>query len=182
MRRVNAVISMLILALFLFHGVVGGFQLAGVMEGGNALMQNLAHIMEAMIGLHLLIGTKLTVDTVIAMKKSGTHYYKENRLFWLRRVSGFACMVFIALHIMLFVGKNDGVYRLNFFGGLQLATQILLVLSIAVHVISNAKPMLLSFGTKSYKELGIDLAVILSGILLFTGVCFVIYYFRWKMI
>ena len=85
-------------------------------------------------------------------------------------------------YLLLFLGKNDGVYRLSFFGGLQLATQILMVISIAVHVISNAKPMLLSFGTKSYKELGIDLAMILSGILLFTGVCFVIYYFRWKMI
>jgi len=181
-RRANAVISMLILALFLFHGVVGGFQLAGVMEGGNVVMQVLAYVMTALIVIHLIIGTKLTVDTVTAMKKSGTHYYKENRLFWLRRVSGFAVMIFIAFHILLFLGKNDGVYRLSFFGGLQLATQILMVISIAVHVISNAKPMLLSFGTKSYKELGIDLAMILSGILLFTGVCFVIYYFRWKMI
>ena len=181
MRRANAFISMLVLVLFLFHGIMGGFQLAGVIPGGSKLMQTMARVMTALTAAHGVIGIKLTVDTLKAIKKAGTSYYRENRLFWLRRISGFAIMVFMLFHIMIFMGKNDGTYRLDLFAGAQLATQILLVVATALHVITNAKPMLLSFGTKSYKELGLDIAMVLAGILLFTGVCFVIYYLRWRL-
>lgn len=179
MRKLNAAVSMLILLLFLFHAVAGGFQLAGVIAGGKAIMQILAWVMTALIGLHTLIGIKLTADTIKALRRSGAGYFKENKLFWLRRISGLAIMVFIAFHIIIFLGENDGAYRLHEFAGLQLASQILLVLSIALHVITNARPALISFGIKDFKEAGLDIALVLSGILIFTGAAFIIYYFRW---
>ena len=181
MRRANAFISMLILALFLFHGIMGGFQLAGVIPGGSGLMKVMAWIMTVLIAVHGIIGIKLTADTFRTIKKSGAGYYKENRLFWLRRASGFAIMVFILFHILIFLGKNGDAYRLSLFAVPQLISQILLVISVALHVITNVRPMLLSFGTKSWKDLGLDLCMILAGAMLFTGVCFIVYYIRWKV-
>ena len=181
MRRINAVISMAVIALFLLHAVVGGFITWGVFDGGSTFMKIMARIMVTLIGVHLVIGTKLTADTLKALKRSGAHYFKENKLFWIRRMSGFAVMVFIVIHIMIFMGKQGGVYRLNFFGAAELVSQILMVLSIALHVLTNVKPLMLGFGTRSWKEMGLDLALILTGVLLFSGVCFVIYYLRWLL-
>ena len=78
------------------------------------------------------------------------------------------------------MGNNDGVYRLNYFGTIQLVSQILLVISLIVHVISNVKPVLIAFGMKKLKDYAPDLLLILGGVLLFTGIAFVIYYIRWK--
>ena len=182
MRKLNAVITALILVLFLIHGVSGGFQLAGVIAGGSVIMKTLAYIMSALILLHTVIGVILTADTLKALGRSGAGYFKQNKLFWLRRISGLAVMVFIVSHIIIFIGVNDGAYRLAEFGGVQLATQILLVVSIALHVISNAKPALISFGIKSFKEAGLDAALVLAGILIFAGIAFIIYYLRWAAV
>lgn len=179
MRKLNAVISMLIMALFLVHAVAGSFVLAGFMQGGKAVLSVLAWVMTGLIALHTVIGIKLSVDTVRAIKRSGAFYFKENKLFILRRVSGLAIMAFILCHLIIFTGKSEGAYRLGFFGVGQLITQVLLVVSIALHVISNARPLMLSFGLKSYKQLGLDLALYASVILLISGIAFGIYYLRW---
>ena len=71
---------------------------------------------------------------------------------------------------------------MNYFGTLQLAAQILMVLSVAVHVITNVNPLLISFGLKRLKEYAVDILIVISVILLFTGVSFVIYYIRWNVL
>ena len=181
MRKWNAVLSMGILALFLIHAIAGAFQLFGFIPGGSALMQALAYAMVCLIFIHFVIGIKLTADTFKALKKSGASYFKENKLFWIRRISGFAVMIFVLFHIMIFIGRNDGAYRLNLFEGIQLASQLLLVLSVAVHVITNIKPLMLSIGAKSYRAFLTDVILVLSVLLLFMGVAFVIYYLRWNV-
>jgi len=183
MRKCNAVLSMGILVMFLIHAIAGGFQLSGIMAGGSAVMQAVAWIMLVMIVMHMLIGCKLTADTLKACKKSGTSYYKENKLFWLRRSSGFAVMIFILLHVLIFLGRNEnGVYRLSYFGTLQLISQILLVISIAVHVLTNIRPLMIAVGTKSYFKILMDILFILSVIFILSGIAFVIYYLRWNLV
>ena len=183
MRKWNAILSMGILVLFLIHGIAGGLQAAGLLPGGNPVMKVMAWIMFGLIALHTVIGVKLTADTLHACRISGASYYKENRLFWLRRVSGLAIMAFIATHLLIFTGtEDDGIVRLHLFGGMQLATQILLVASIAVHVLCNIRPLMIALGVRGGKELFLDVLVVLSGILLFTGIAFVIYYIRWNVI
>ena len=138
MRKWNALLSMGILVLFLIHAIAGGFQLAGIFSGGSVLMQGMAWLMLILIVLHMMIGFKLTADTCKTCKESGISYFKENKLFWIRRISGFAVMLFILCHVFIFVGRNqNGIYRLNQFGTIQLISQILLVISIAVHVLTN---------------------------------------------
>ena len=182
MRKWNAVLSMCIIVLFLVHAIAGGFQLMGLIPGGSALLGILAWVMLVLILKHAIIGIKLTADSLTASRKSGASYFKDNKLFWARRISGFAIFVFILFHVLLFLGKNDGVYRLNYFGVLQLAAQFLLVLSVAAHVITNINPLLISFGLKRLKEYAVDILIVISGILLFIGVSFVIYYIRWNVL
>ena len=90
-------------------------------------------------------------------------------------------MIFILFHVLIFLGKEEnGIYRLHYFGILQLISQILLVISIAVHVLTNIKPLMLAAGTKSYAKILTDILFILSVILILSGIGFVIYYLRWN--
>ncbi len=183
MRKWNALLSMGILVLFLIHAIAGGFQLAGIFSGGSVLMQGMAWLMLILIVLHMMIGFKLTADTCKTCKESGISYFKENKLFWIRRISGFAVMLFILCHVFIFVGKNKNhIYRLNQFGTIQLISQILLVISIAVHVLTNIKPLMIAAGVRGYQDILTDILCILSFILLFAGIMFGIYYLRWTII
>ena len=181
MRKVNAVISMAVVALLLLHAVAGGFQLMGVFPGGNQVLAVLAWIMTGLIVLHIIIGIKLTADTLIAIRKSGVSYQRENRIFWARRISGFAIMLFAFCHVAIFLGPSGDVFRLTVFEGVQLATQILLVLSIAVHVLTNIKPLLISFGIKGLRIYVKDVLFVLAILMLFSGIAMVIYYLRWNV-
>ena len=183
MRRVNAVTAMLIVALLLIHVIAGGFQLAGIIGGGSTVMKVLAWVMLALIGVHMLIGVKLTADTLIACKRSGTSYYRENRLFWLRRISGFAVMFFIVLHVLIFLGREEGgVFRLNYFGTVQLLSQLLLVVSLILHIVTNIRPLMLALGSRKYRDFLLDVCVILSVVLILTAAAFIVYYIRWRVV
>ena len=182
MRKVNAVISMAVMVLLLVHAVAGGFQLMGMVAGGNRILSVLAWIMSGLILGHIIIGIKLTIDTVKAIRKSGISYGRENRIFWARRISGFAVMLFVFCHIAIFMGSSGDVYRLTVFEGVQLATQILLVISLAVHVLTNIKPLLISFGIKGFRIYVKDVLFIIAIMMLFCGIAMVIYYLRWNVL
>lgn len=181
MRKWNAVLSVGILALFLIHAIAGSFQLSGISQGGSEFMVIIAHAMVCLVLLHIIIGIKLTADTFNAVKKSGVSYFKENKLFWIRRISGFAVMLFILFHIMIFIGSSNGAFRLNLFEGMQLCSQLLLVLSVAVHAVSNIKPLTLALGAKNYKAFLTDVVLVLSILLVFMGAAFIVYYLRWNV-
>lgn len=181
MRKWNAVLSAVTLVLFLFHAIGGALGLMSLNSGGKSLMSVLSWVLVGCVVLHALIGIKLTIDTCRACKKSGVSYFRENKLFWARRVSGLAIFLFIFFHVMLFMGREvNGAYRLNYFGTAQFVMQLLLVLSIAVHVLTNVKPSLIAFGIKSLKEYAVDLLIALSVLFIFMGAAFFVYYMRWQ--
>ncbi len=181
MRKVNSVISGIILVLFLIHGVMGGFQLMGVISGGNSFMKCAAYIMAALVTVHLVIGIKLTADTLRAEKKSGASYAKENKLFWIRRISGFMIMLFVLFHIAIFVSFDDGVYRLKLFAFPQLFSQLCLALSVGIHVISNVKPLQTALGIKTGRSAAADILFVLTVLLVFSAAGFIVYFFRWNI-
>lgn len=183
MRKVNAILAFSILVLFVVHGIFGGFQVMGVLPGGNTFLTVLAWIMMGLIAVHLCLSLKLTGDTLHALKMAGKSYFRENHLFWARRISGLAVLLFVIFHIMIFLGQGSGTsYRLSYFGTLQLVSQILLVASVAVHVLCNIRPLFIAFGAGrkggSYLK---DILLILAIILLFTGAALIIYYLRWNV-
>ena len=182
MRKINAVLSIAMLALLLLHIIVGSLQLFGLMPGGNAVMQVLAWVIVSTVAAHIIIGIKLTFDTLSAMKKSGAGYFRKNKLFWARRISGFAVMLFLVSHIFVFAGSSSGgAFRLNLFDVPQLVCSVLLVLSLIMHIVSNIRPMLLGFGAGKARELIGDAAFVFSVLLLVSGAAFAVYFVRWLL-
>ena len=182
MRKVNAIVSMGMFLMFLIHAAMGSLQLAGLIKGGSAAIIGSAFLLFILMLIHIVIGIKLLIDTKKAVGRSGASYFKENKLFWIRRISGAAIVIFMALHVMYFTGGiKDSVFRFLRFGALQLTEQLLLVLSVAVHVITNIKPLMLAFGGKDRRETALDILLVLSAILLLSAAGFVIYFIRWAV-
>ena len=179
MRKWNGILSAVILVLFLVHGILGGFQLLGA---GNIISKVLARGMMALILVHAVIGIILTVKTLQIQKQTGAPYFRNNLLFWARRLSGFAIMILIFFHVAAFSVSEGGLFRLIPFDGFRLAAQILLVIAIAVHVISNAKPMLITFGIRSLRVKAGDILFVITILLLFMAAAFIVYYLRWHAV
>ena len=133
-----------------------------------------------LIAVHTVIGIRLTADTLRVRKKTGVGYFRENTLFWARRVSGFAVMVLLVFHITAFGDRSGALYRLQWFDTAKLVTQLLLTGTLALHILSNVKPVLISFGVRSLKERAGDILFILSVLLLFMAAAFIVYYIRWN--
>jgi len=177
MRKLNAVLTAVVMILFLAHAILGGFQLLGV---GSTAVKALAWSCVALIVAHTVIGIKLTADTLRVRKKTGVGYFRENTLFWARRISGFAVMVLLVFHLTAFGDRSGTQYRLQWFDTAKLVTQLLLTGTLALHILSNVKPMLISFGVRSLKERAGDILFILSVLLLFMAAAFIVYYIRWN--
>ncbi len=179
MRKWNAILTLLILVLFLIHAIAGGFQLFGLSQ---TALKAVGRACMILILVHAGIGVKLTADSLVVWKKTGVGYFRENKLFWLRRISGFAILVFLALHLLAFHGTGTGSgYRLPWFTAGKLVSQILLILSIAVHGISNMRPSMLSLGAAGWRRWAVDILLVLAVLLFFLGAAFVIYYLRWNV-
>ena len=178
MRKWNAVLTAVILVLFLIHAILGSFQLLGT---GSTAGKSIARAAEVLIWIHVLIGVKLTVDTLRIQHKTGARYFRENALFWARRISGFAVMVLLVFHFGAFGDNSGPLYRLRVFDSAKLVAQLLLVLAIAVHVITNVKPALISFGIKSWKARTGEILAIISVLLLVMAAAFIVYYLRWNI-
>ena len=163
MRLVNAVVTTIIMMLFFIHMIWGGLELAGVISGGSKLFLILSCLLIAFIIIHMIISLKFTADTIKACRISKVSYFKENRIFWLRRISGVALMLFIIIHVLIFLGKNaNGVYLLNVFNAAALISQLLMVVSLLVHLISNITPLRIAFGIVDKKDFKTDLILVFS--------------------
>jgi hypothetical protein len=182
MRRLNAIISIAVIALFLIHGIAGAFQMMGFIPGGSSLLKILTWIMLGFVFMHIIIGSILTVQTLRISKKSGASYYKENALFWIRRISGFVLMLLVFLHLTVFMQTGSGLFRLGYFGTPQLTGQIIMLLALAVHILCNIKPVAIALGLYGGRGYCRDILLILSIVLGFCTVAFVVYYLRWNVL
>ena len=178
MRKWNAILTAAIMALFLLHGIFGAFQLFGV---GSTALKAVAWTALALVAAHTVIGVKLTADSLRVWKQTGVGYFRQNKLFWARRISGFAVMVLLAFHMTAFGYSNSGAYRLRWFTDFKLATQLLLMVTLAIHILMNVRPMLISFGVRGLRRYVGDILFVLSVLLLFMAAAFVVYYLRWNV-
>ena len=180
MRQANAVLSAVMLALFLLHGVGNAFELMLV---GGPTSKGLAHALLALAVVHAALGVVLTVETVKAQRQAGTSYVRLNSRFWAVRASGAAIAIFIAFHMMTFLQvSSGGPYRLREFGAFELATNVGLVLSMAIHVLANVRPLAVSLGIAAPRSRAADLALVLSMLLLLMAVSFVVYFVYWSVV
>lgn len=162
------------MVLFLMHGIFGVVVLTGFSY--NAL-KTLARICAALVIIHTVIGIKLTVDSVLVWKKTGAPYFRENGIFWARRISGLGIMILIFFHMFAFGETVDGVYKLKPYTAAKMAAQILFILSVALHVLTNVRPMLISLGVRPLKRYVPQILIVLSVILLAFTAAFIFYYF-----
>ena len=171
MRKLNAILSVLILILFIAHAVIGSLELVGATE---IIMKQIPRAALVLIVFHVIIGIKLTADTIIVSKKAGVGYFSENKMFWARRISGFAVMLLLSFHFITFgIGKRV----LPVMSAFRLTTQILLVAAIATHVITNVRPVLISFGIRGLKRRVPELIIIISAVIILASAALMIFYF-----
>lgn len=178
MRKINGIIAMTVLALFVIHGVLGALNLMNVAPVTTKAM---SHTMLALIVLHAFITIGLTVRSVSIAAKTRAPYFRQNRLFWARRISGVLILLLVFFHLTAFGTNSGSVFRLVPFDLFRLITQILFLLSIAVHIITNVKPMLITFGIRKLKPKAGDILFFVSVVMLFMAVGFIIYFIRWRV-
>lgn len=176
MRRINTFVIIGIMITFIFHAVSGSIRLFGA-DAGSPLTS--AWICLALVVIHIIITIILTAKTLISIKKSGKGYFRENLLFWARRISGFALLIPLVMHLFIFSGTGDEAYRLVLFNSGRLISQILLAAALALHILTNIHPLLIGMGIKHHKVISADMLFVVSVFLLFCCCAFCVYYLRW---
>ena len=180
LRQINAVLGVLMLGLFVLHGVGNSFELVGA---GLPTSKQLARAVATLAIVHGVIGVILTVHTLRAQRDKGVAYVWRNARFWAVRASGLAIAVFVALHMATFLQVGGaGAYRLREFGTLQLVSNLGLVASMAVHVVCNARPLAVALGMAAPRSRAADVALVFSLLLLLMGAAFVVYFLRWSVV
>lgn len=76
MRKWNTILSVLMLLIFMIHGIMGSFMLNGV---GSSAGKLLAWIGVGILVVHTVIGVILTVQSLQTAKQSGKMYLKQKR-------------------------------------------------------------------------------------------------------
>lgn len=176
MRKLNIFLVAGILITFLLHTIMSSLKLFGADADSMKIM---AYICVGLITAHIIITCILTAQSLKARKLSGAGYFKNNLLFWTRRISGFTILIPLVMHIMIFRGSDMGAFRLEVFNTGRLVSQILLVLTLAFHVLINIRPALISLGVKETKYFSVDIIFVISVVLLIAAAAFGVYYIRW---
>ncbi|MBQ3379973.1 MAG: pilus assembly protein PilX [Clostridia bacterium] len=176
MRKLNVFLVIGIFATFLIHAITGGLKLAGAdLDTPKAV----SWICVGFIIMHVIVTVILTFQTLEARRKSSAGYFKDNILFWVRRISGFAVLIPLVMHIAIFRSSNADAYRLQVFTTGRMISQILLVATLALHILTNIRPLMISLGIRDTKSFAADFLLILSILLLLFAAAFAIYYLRW---
>lgn len=176
LRMINFFAVAGILVSFLIHSISGSVRLFGA-QGISPKIS--ARICMLFVVVHVIVSAILTVKTVKTIRKSGKSYFGENKLFWARRISGFALLIPLVMHLLIFRGTGDDAYRLVFFHSGRLVSQILLAACLALHIIMNIRPMLIGMGAKQRGLLSADICFVLSVVLLLCCCAFCAYFLRW---
>jgi succinate dehydrogenase/fumarate reductase cytochrome b subunit len=173
MRKLNTILSLLLIIIFMLHGVMGSFMLIGV---GSIAGKILAWIGVCIIVVHTVLGVLLTVNTFKQSKNNGKLYLKQNALFWTRRASGLAILIMVFFHIGVFGRVIDGQYVLFEFTTLRLISQLILIAALFIHIFANIRPLLISLGVIKNKARRTDIFLVLSVLVLIMAGSVVIYY------
>ena len=156
--------------------------LAGFSHGGGRLVY-VSWALLVLTGIHALIGIILTIKTVYTAKKAGVFYLSENMLFFVRRISGLALVIFIAIHAFIFMGVgSEAGYTLKLFDLTALVSQILMVITLFLHLCTNIAPLRIALGLSDKRDLKMDVVIVISILLFICAAAFLVYYIRWKVI
>ena len=148
------------LNMLLVFGMLATFLIHAIMGGlrlagaDTDAMKTIAWVSVGFMAAHIVVTTVLTLRIIIPL----------------------------IMHLFIFSASNEGAYRLQAFTLGRMISQILLVATLALHILTNIKPALISLGIKSEKALGADVLLVLAVLLLLFAVAFLIYYLRWMAV
>ncbi|WP_409200330.1 pilus assembly protein PilX [Methanobrevibacter sp. DSM 116169] len=176
LKKLNLFISIILIILVLIHGIVGSTILLRVFYID---LKDISWLAFDLILIHTVFGIIFTILPILSRKNNEKLYLKENRLFWIRRISGLLMLVLLCFHFYLFGGMENGQYVLYEFNIISLIIQILLTITLFVHIISNIRPMLNSLGIINYKKKNKRIFLILLIFFILFTISAVFYYISW---
>ena len=92
MRKWNTILSVLMLLIFMIHGIMGSFMLNGV---GSSAGKLLAWIGVGILVVHTVIGVILTVQSLQTAKQSGQLFLCHDVLFCAIRGSEITILIML---------------------------------------------------------------------------------------
>ncbi len=177
MRKINSYLVIFILALLAIHGLLGAFTLLRLT---TLQLTALAYTLLAAVLAHGLLGIAMTKDAIKEGLAHGHWYLKENASFWTIRLTGLIILLSLWFHVTCFAVFESGALFLREFTVLRLASQIVFVLAIFIHLYCAAKPLLLKWGILSYRERRQDFLLVFSIFGAFFMASLISYFIYWN--
>ena len=78
MRKLNSILSAMILVLFIVHGVLGSLTM---LDAAVIITKHMARGLLVLIAVHVALSCILTAKAFKTWKVTGAPYFKENTLF-----------------------------------------------------------------------------------------------------
>lgn len=178
MRKWNNILARVIIVLFLLHALMGSLLLLGI---SSISFKPLSWLLLAAVAAHGVLGILATVQAVKGGKKSGKWYLRQNAAYWTKRISGVAILILLCFHISAYTTKVGDAFFLKEFTVGRMTAQLLLILSIFIHLAVSVKSMLLAKGVAEFKERTADWLMVLSLMMLFFAVAVIIYFIQWQI-
>ena len=178
MRKWNNILARVIIVLFLLHALMGSLMLLGM---SNISFKPLSWLLFAAVAVHGILGVLATVQAVKGGKKSGKWYLRQNAAYWTKRFSGFAILILLCFHISAYTTTVGGAFFLKEFTVGRMTAQLLLIISIFIHLAVSVKSMLIVEGVTKFKERTVDWMMVLSLMMLFFAATVVIYFIQWQI-
>lgn len=178
MRKWNNILARFIIILFLLHALMGSLMLLGM---SNISVKPLSWLLFIAVFVHGVLGVLATVQAVKSGKKSGKWYLRKNAAYWTKRFSGFAILILLGFHISAYTTTIGDAFFLKEFTVGRMTAQLLLIISIFIHLSVSVKSMLIAKGVTKFKERTVDWMMVLSLLMLFFAAAVVIYFIQWQM-
>ena len=166
MRKINSIVTIILILLFLDHGIFGTLNTLGKAK----VFLPVAYLLRVFLVIHVIISIILTVRSEKVSFKTKAPYNKENREYWLRRWTGVLIFVFFIAHMRMAKGGVDGTAKLANTSTFGKISFILFMASIAAHLAINFRPLMISLGVKNHKVITRVLNIIYIAICLFAAI------------
>lgn len=186
--KLNAIVIVAMMMLLFSHAILAGGTALGLWSNMGLSLAKMAYYL---IFVHLLLATIRTMQmlvpelkTMAAMKECfqknggifkgfvvmlqkaelGKKLKKQNRQFWMTRVSGLVFLTLVFVHkAWMWIGPSQqGILKY-----LLLLLQLLFIMAIFIHIIINIRPLLGKFGLGNQKVLQRGLTILCYLIMLF---------------
>ena len=160
MRKINSIITVILILLFLDHALFGILDTFGM----GKVFKPAALLMGILLIVHVIISTILTIRSEKVSITTKATYNKENREYWMRRWTGILVLIFFVDHVVMMIKSRQGSAKLASLKIPGKISFILFMASIASHLAINIRPLLISLGVRNRKAISIIMYVVYIGI------------------